>query len=62
MGAAAASPAWEIQGRKGLGTGTFPAMGTLLDSGDVAFRQHRYGHTPAPNWPAFIHFASRYLK
>ncbi|HZQ39254.1 MAG TPA: hypothetical protein VFA87_00625 [Rhizomicrobium sp.] len=62
MAAAAASPAWEIQGRKGLGTSTFPPMGTLIDSGDVAFRQHQYGHTPAPNWPAFIQFASKYLK
>ncbi|HSS12407.1 MAG TPA: hypothetical protein VLL04_00845, partial [Rhizomicrobium sp.] len=62
MAAAWASPAWEIQGHKGLGTGNFPAMGTLLDSGEVAFRQHQYGHTPAPNWPAFIQFASRYLK
>ena len=62
MAAAAASPAWEIQGRKGLGTDKFPAMGTLLDSGDVAFRQHQYGHTPAPNWPAFIQFASKYMK
>jgi hypothetical protein len=62
MAAAAASPAWEVQGRKGLGTGTFPAMGTTLDSGEVAYRQHPYGHTPAPNWPAFIQFASRYLK
>jgi hypothetical protein len=62
MAAVAASPAWEIQGRKGLGTDSFPAMETTLDSGAVAFRQHRYGHTPAPNWPAFIQFASRYLK
>jgi hypothetical protein len=62
MAAAAASPAWEVQGHKGLGTSTFPAMGALLDSGEVAFRQHQYGHTPAPNWPAFIQFASKYLN
>ena len=33
----------------------------LID-GDVAFRQHTAGHTPAPNWPTFIAFAARYLK
>ena len=31
-------------------------------NGDIAFRQHSGGHTPAPNWPTFITFASRYLK
>jgi hypothetical protein len=29
--------------------------------GDVAFRQHSGGHTPAPNWPTFIAFAERYF-
>lgn len=62
MAAVAASPAWEILGHKGLGTTTFPPMGTLIDRGDVAFRQHQYGHTPAPNWPYFIEFASKYFK
>jgi hypothetical protein len=37
-------------------------MNTLVDSGDIAWRQHQYGHTPAPNWPYFIDFAARYLK
>jgi hypothetical protein len=60
--AVAASPAWEVLGHKGLGTSTFPPMGTLIDTGDVAFRQHQYGHTPAPNWPYFIEFASKYFK
>ncbi len=40
----------------------FPPMGTLIDSGDVAFRQHQYGHTPAPNWPYFIEFADKEFK
>lgn len=62
MAAVAASPVWDLLGAKGIGTTTFPPMGTLIDSGDVAFRQHQYGHTPAPNWPYFISFASRYLK
>ncbi|EQB31719.1 alpha/beta hydrolase family protein [Sphingobium ummariense] len=61
MAASAASPAWELLGRKGLGTATFPPMKTLVDDGDIAFRQHEWGHTPAPNWPYFIAFASRYF-
>ena len=62
MAAAAASPAWELLGAKGLGTSKFPPMGTFIDSGDVAFRQHQYGHTPAPNWPYFIEFADKEFK
>jgi hypothetical protein len=62
MAAAAASPVWDLLGAKGLGTTTFPPMGTLIDSGDVAFRQHEYGHTPAPNWPYFIEFADKEFK
>jgi hypothetical protein len=34
---------------------------TFLESGDIAWRQHEYGHTPAPNWPYFIQFASKYF-
>jgi hypothetical protein len=62
MAAVAASPVWDLLGAKGLGTSTFPPMGTLIDSGDVAFRQHQYGHTPAPNWPYFIEFADKEFK
>ncbi len=62
MAATAASPAWTVLGVKGLGTTTFPSMNTLIDDGRIAYRQHAYGHTPAPNWPYFIAFAARYLK
>jgi hypothetical protein len=62
IAAVAASPVWDLLGAKGLGTSTFPPMGTLVDSGDVAFRQHQYGHTPAPNWPYFIEFADKEFK
>ena len=61
LGAAGAGPVYKLLGAKGLGTTTFPPMGTLIDSGDLAFRQHHYGHTPGPNWPYFLDFASRYL-
>jgi pimeloyl-ACP methyl ester carboxylesterase len=59
MAEAAASPAWTLLGAKGLGTNTFPPVETLIDSGDMAFRQHPYGHTPMPNWSYFIQFASK---
>jgi hypothetical protein len=36
-------------------------MQTALAEGDLAFRQHQFGHTPAPNWPVFLDFAGRYL-
>lgn len=62
MAAAAASPAWELLGKKGLAASSLPPMGSLVDKGEIGFRQHEYGHTPAPNWPSFIAFASRYLK
>jgi hypothetical protein len=61
MAAAAAGPVYRLLGKKGLGTNVFPPMETALLSGDIAFRQHSSGHTPVPNWPYFIEFASRYL-
>ena len=36
----------------------FPPIGTLLMSGNIRFRQQHDGHTPLPNWPHFIKFAS----
>ena len=62
LAAAAASPVYELLGKKGLGTTVFPPIETALVSGDLAFRQHSGGHTPAPNWPTFIDFARRYLQ
>jgi oligosaccharide reducing-end xylanase len=62
MAAAAASPVYRLLGKRGLGTDDFPPMETPVIEGDLAFRQHSGGHTPAPNWPTFITFASRYLS
>jgi hypothetical protein len=45
IAAVAASPVWNLLGAKGLGVTTMPPVNTLVDSGDVAFRQHNYGHT-----------------
>jgi hypothetical protein len=62
LAAAGAGPVYKFLGKKDMGTTEFPPMETPLIHGDIAFRQHSYGHTPAPNWPTFITFASRYLK
>jgi hypothetical protein len=56
-----AGPVYELLGAKGLGTSQFPPIETALTDGDLAFRQHNFGHTPAPNWPAFLDFAGHYL-
>ncbi len=57
-----AGPVYKLLGKKDLGTTGFPAVETTLIDGDVAFRQHSGGHTPGPNWPTFLTFASRYIK
>jgi hypothetical protein len=62
MAAAAAGPVYKLLGKRDLGVNEFPAIETALIDGDVAFRQHRGGHTPGPNWPTFLQFASRYLS
>jgi hypothetical protein len=62
LAAAGAGPVYKLLGKKDLGTAEFPAIETTLIDGDVAFRQHSSGHTPAPNWPTFLRFADRYFK
>ena len=62
MAAVGAGPVYKLLGKKDLDTATFPPIETPLIDGDLAFRQHSGGHTPAPNWPTFITFASRYLQ
>jgi peptidoglycan/xylan/chitin deacetylase (PgdA/CDA1 family) len=62
MATAAAGPVYKLLGKKDMGTTEFPPRETPLIDGDIAFRQHSGGHTPAPNWPTFITFASRYLN
>jgi hypothetical protein len=61
MAAVAAGPVYKLLGKKDLGATEFPPIETPLISGDIAFRQHTGGHTPAPNWPTFLEFAGRYL-
>lgn len=62
LAAVEAGPVYKLLSRKDLGTGQFPPIETALIDGDIAFRQHSAGHTPAPNWPTFLRFAGRYLK
>jgi hypothetical protein len=62
LAAVGAGPVYKLLGKKDLGTTEFPPIETALIDGDVAFRQHSAGHTPAPNWPTFITFAERYFK
>jgi len=62
LAAAGAGPVYRLLGKKDLGTGEFPPIETALIGGDIGFRQHSGGHTPAPNWPTFLAFADRYIK
>lgn len=62
LGAALASPVYELLGKKGLGATTIPEEKVALISGDIAFRMHEGGHTTGPNWPTFIEWAKRYWK
>ena len=62
LGGVGAGPVYRLLGKKGLNTTEFPPMETTLAEGEIAWRQHRGGHTTGPNWPAFLEFADRYLK
>jgi hypothetical protein len=62
MAAAAAGPAWELLGKRGLDTAEFPPIETPLTTGELAYRQHAGGHTSGPNWPTFLDFAARYFE
>ena len=62
LAAVHAGPVYELLGKRDMGTEVFPALETTLIDGDIGFRQHSGGHTPAPNWPVFLSFASKYFK
>ena len=62
MAGVAAEPVYRLLGKTGLGTTEFPPIETALLGGDIAFRQHTSGHTPEPNWPAFLTFAERQFQ
>jgi hypothetical protein len=62
LAAAGAGPVYRLLGKKDMGTIEFPPLETALIDGEIGFRQHSGGHTPGPNWPTFLTFASRYIK
>ncbi len=47
---------------KGSRPAHFPPVETASVKGNLAFRQHSGGHTPKPNWPAFLDFAAKHLN
>jgi hypothetical protein len=62
----AAGPVYTLLGKKPLSDDSgpikeFPAVGTALVAGDLAFRQHPYGHNPQPNFATFLTWATRYM-
>jgi len=62
LGAVNAGPVYRLLDKKDLGTTEMPPMENALIEGDIAFRQHRFGHTTGPNWPTFLQFAGRYFR
>jgi len=66
MAEVAAGPVYRLLGRKSLSdengpTDAFPPVGKALVAGDLAFRQHPYGHTPLPDYATFLEWAGRYM-
>ena len=55
----AASPVYELLGKKGVGTTEMPAPDVSLITGDLAFRNHEGGHVDSLDWPVFLDFARR---
>ena len=62
LAAVAAGPVYRLLGKKDLGSVEFPEIETPLVDGELAFRQHKGGHTTGPNWPTFLAFAERYIS
>lgn len=62
MATAAAGPVYRLLGKKDLGTDEMPEINHGLLEGDLVWRQHDEGHTPAPNYPYFLDFCARYWQ
>lgn len=60
--AVAATPVYELLGKKGVSTDQYPGTNVGLMDGDLVFRQHDGGHTEGPNWTYFIEFARKFLN
>ncbi|MFL9840064.1 hypothetical protein ABS767_03730 [Sphingomonas sp. ST-64] len=61
LAAAAATPAWSVQGTRGLAAAEFPPILSGVTDGWLGWRQHRGGHSNRDNWPSFIAFATARL-
>ncbi|NBW02179.1 MAG: acetylxylan esterase [Cytophagia bacterium] len=57
-----ADPAYRLYGKVGIEPSEFPPIGTGILTGQIAWRQHEKGHTPGPNWPFFLDFATKHFK
>jgi len=57
-----ADPAYRLYGKVGIEPSEFPLIGTGILTGQIAWRQHEKGHTPGPNWPFFLDFATKHFK
>lgn len=57
-----ADPAYRLYRKVGIEHSEFPTVGTGILSGQIAWRQHEKGHTPGPNWPFFLDFATKHFK
>ncbi|RAJ97734.1 hypothetical protein LX87_02637 [Larkinella arboricola] len=62
LACAAASPVYELLGKKGIGTTQMPAPDVALITGEVAFRNHEGGHVDSLDWPVFLEFAKKYFN
>lgn len=60
MAGVAAGPVFRLLGAGDLGTAEFPATGTPLVDGQLAFRQHTDGHTSGSNWDFFMDLCEKY--
>ena len=60
--AAAASPVYELLGKKGLVMNDpKPVVDKAYIEGDLGYRYHDGGHVDTPDWPAFFEFAHKYI-
>lgn len=58
-----ATPVYELLGHRGLVMpDDKPVIDRAYTQGDIAYRLHDGGHTPMPDWPAFIEFAKKYFE
>jgi hypothetical protein len=56
------TPVYQLLGAQGVVMNDpKPVIDRSYDVGDIGYRYHNGGHTDAPDWPAFIVFATKYF-